>query len=48
MLHKYYSDNKKTDETLALMKYLKDNRGQKTATFLKKVTVDEPVNAIMR
>jgi len=47
MLHKYYSDNKKTDETLALLKYLKDNRGQKTATFLKKIAIDEPVNTIM-
>ena len=42
-LHKYYSDSKKPDETAALLKYLKDNRGQKSTVFLKRTAVDESV-----
>lgn len=40
-LHKYYSDNKKPDETLALLKFLKENRGQKTTVYLKKMPLDD-------
>jgi hypothetical protein len=40
-LHKYYTDNKKPDETAALLKFLKDNRGQKSTVFLKRTAVDE-------
>ena len=42
-LHKYYSDNNKPDETAALLKFLKDNRGQKTNVYLKKMPFDESV-----
>jgi len=40
-LHKYYRDNNKPDETASLLKFLKDNRGQKTNVYLKKLPFDE-------
>ena len=47
-LHKYYSDSKKPDESAALLKYLKDNRGQKSTVFLKRTAVDEtPINEVL-
>ena len=42
-LHKYYENCKKPDETAALLKYLKDNRSQKSTVFLKKIPLDETV-----
>lgn len=44
-LHKYYVDAKKPDETEALLKYLRDNRGQKSTVFLKKTNFDESVTS---
>lgn len=35
-LHKYYATNKKTDETDALLAFLRENRGSKTTVYLKK------------
>jgi hypothetical protein len=42
-LHKYYEDTKKPDETDNLLKYLKENRGQKSTVFLKKIPIDNTV-----
>jgi hypothetical protein len=40
-LHKYYEINKKTDETDTILTFLKDNRGTKVTTFLKKTPLVE-------
>jgi len=40
-LHKYYAETKKPDETQAILKYMKDNRGHKSSTFLKKLPLDD-------
>jgi len=40
-LHKYYTENNKADETDDLLKFLKDNRGQKTTVFLKRTPFEE-------
>jgi len=40
-LHKYYADTKKPDDTAALLKFLKEHRGQKTTVFLKRMPIDE-------
>lgn len=46
-LHKYYETNKKTDETDLILTFLKDNRGTKVTTFLKKTPlVEESANTI--
>jgi len=42
-LHNYYEDTKKPDETDNLLKYLKENRGQKSTVFLKKIPIDNTV-----
>ena len=39
-LHKYFSEKNKHDETDDIIKYLKDNRNQKTTTFLKKILLE--------
>lgn len=44
-LHKYYADSKKPDETESLLKFLRDNRGQKSTVFLKKTNFDESITA---
>jgi len=46
-LHKYYTTNKKTDETDAILAFLRDNRGSKSITYLKKTSLTEvPQNLI--
>jgi hypothetical protein len=40
-LHKYFSENQKTDETDAIIKFLKNNRNQKSSVFLKKMLLDD-------
>jgi hypothetical protein len=46
-LHKYYSTNKKTDETAAILAFLRDNRGSKSQIYLKKTALTEvPQNVI--
>lgn len=46
-LHKYYSTNKKTDETDAILAFLRDNRGSKSMLYLKKTALTEvPQNVI--
>lgn len=41
-LHKYYESTKKKDETEAIIAFLKENRGSKTSTYLKKTSTDTP------
>ena len=42
-LHKYYANGKKSDETEAILAFLKEHRGSKTTVFLKKSpVVDTP------
>jgi hypothetical protein len=43
-LHKYYTDSKKTDETLEILKFLKTNRGQKSSVVLKKTPIEDTPN----
>ena len=46
-LHKYYSAQKRTDETDAVLKFIKENREIKTSTYLKKTPlVDLPAPAL--
>jgi len=46
-LHKYYSINKKSDETEAILAFLRDNRGSKSVIYLKKTPLTEvPQNVI--
>ena len=46
-LHKYYSTNKKPDETEAILAFLRDNRGSKSLIYLKKTALTEvPQNVI--
>ena len=46
-LHKYYTTNKKPDETDAILGFLRDNRGTKSVVYLKKIPLTEmPQNVI--
>jgi len=45
-LRKYYEQSEKPDETDAIVAFLKDNRGSKTTTFLKKTITPDKPNAI--
>jgi len=40
-LHKYFEANKRKDETEAILNFMKENRGSKQITFLKKSPYDE-------
>lgn len=40
-LHKYYTETKKTDETKAIIDFLRENRNQKESVYLKKIDFDE-------
>ena len=40
-LHKYYSTQKKTDETDAILKFMREHRETKTVTYLKKTPTEE-------
>ena len=40
-LHKYYTTNKKADETDAILKFMRENRETKTTTYLKKTLLTD-------
>jgi hypothetical protein len=43
-LHKYYESTQKKDETDAILAFMKENRGSKMVTFLKKTPlIEEPL-----
>lgn len=43
-LHKYYESTQKKDETEAILAFMKENRGSKMVTFLKKTPlIEEPL-----
>jgi hypothetical protein len=43
-LHKYYESTQKKDETEAILAFMKENRGSKMVTFLKKTAlIEEPL-----
>jgi hypothetical protein len=43
-LHKYYESSQKKDETDAILAFMKENRGSKMVTFLKKTPlIEEPL-----
>jgi hypothetical protein len=43
-LHKYYETTQKKDETDAILAFMKENRGSKMVTFLKKTPlIEEPL-----
>ena len=41
-LHKYYTTQKKTDETDAILKFMRENRETKTTVYLKKTPLALP------
>ena len=45
-LHKYFTSKKKPDETAAIMEYLREHRGVKSAPYLKKTSLIEEDGAI--
>jgi hypothetical protein len=45
-LHKYYSAQKKTDETDAILKFMREHRETKTVTYLKKTPIEEATPTI--
>ena len=46
-LHKYFAEKRRPDETDAILTFLRDNRGTKSTTYLKKITLTEvPTNVI--
>lgn len=42
-LHRYYESTGKKDETDLILNYMKENRGSKMVTFLKKTPTVEPL-----
>ena len=47
ILHKYYTTQNKTDETEAILTFLRENRGSKSVIYLKKTPLTEvPQNLI--
>lgn len=46
-LHKYYSDKRRPDETESILNYLRENRGTKSTTFLKKIPLTEVPNNVI-
>jgi len=40
-LHKYFSENQKSDDTDEIIKFLKNNRNQKSTVFLKKMLLEK-------
>jgi hypothetical protein len=47
ILHKYYATHNKTDETEAILTFLRENRGSKSVIYLKKTPLTEvPQNVI--
>jgi len=43
-LHKYYETSKKTDETENILNFMRENRGTKSTSYLKKTVLIEDSN----